>query len=178
LSPAANTLPSSKAPEVEVLPPEPVTVDDFIGAITQLWQDAQQRFLAIGDYLARARGALSPEQYALLKARLPFGKAVHSQLMMAYRAIKDGMLPETAAAAGYSVVYLAATLSDGERRQAMAEGVIRPDMRRSDLLAFRRRLRPAATRDTDLATLKRERERLLERVAEIDRQLQEVGAEP
>lgn len=173
LTPAANSLPSSKAvmAEPEILPPEPATLDDFANQINQLWQDAQQRFLTIGEYLVKAKASLSPEQYSALRTRLPFGKAVHSQLMQAYRAIKDGLLPETVASAGYSVVYLAATLSDNERQQALSEGVIRPAMKRSDLLEFRRRFRPKPLHDTDAIRLRQERERLLERIAEIDRQL-------
>lgn len=174
IAPLAQQLPSSRAStHAEVLPPDPATPDEYVAAIDRLWEDAQNSFLAIGRHLDEAQKRLSAGQFALMVERLRFGKAVRSQIMTAYRAVSAGLLPPGVEAAGYSVVYHAATLSDAERARAIREGVIRPDMRRSELIAFKRRVRAASAQHDAgrRAALEAERQRLLARIADIDREL-------
>ena len=179
IAPLAQRLPSNRpsfqrpSGHDDSLPPEPTTPDEYVETIDRLWEEAQKSFLAIGRYLEEAQKKLSAEQFAHVIERLRFGKVVRSQIMTAYRAVTAGLLPPGVEAAGYSVVYHAATLSDTERAQAVAEGVIRPDMRRTEIVAFKRRIRTnAAQRDDDRrAMLEAERQRLLARVADIDREL-------
>lgn len=92
-------------------------------------------------------------------------------------AARFALLPPGVEAAGYSVVYHAATLSDAERSQAIREGVIRPDMRRTEIIAFKRRIRATAGPRDDgrRAALEAERQRLLARIADIDRELSELA---
>lgn len=178
IAPLAQQLPSSRpAGQTEILPPEPTTPDEYVDAIDRLWEDAQKSFLAIGRHLDEAQKKLSAEQFVIMVERLRFGKAVRSQIMTAYRAVTAGLLPPGVEAAGYSVVYHAATLSDAERSQAIREGVIRPDMRRTEIIAFKRRIRaPAGPHDDGRrAALEAERQRLLARIADIDRELSELA---
>lgn len=176
LEPVAKSLPSSKPfAEPEILPPEPRTVDDYAAEIGRLWEDAQRTFLRIGEYLDAAQAKLSAEEFATLVARLPFGKSARSQLMRAYRAIKSGSLPTGVERAGYVTVYQITTLSEPERQQALAQGIIRPDMRREDLLAFKRQVR--ATQVDRRAELERERDRLRAEVERAQRRLAEIERE-
>ncbi|NYZ14589.1 hypothetical protein HL658_18725 [Azospirillum sp. RWY-5-1] len=178
IAPLAEQLPSSRTPAaVEILPPEPTTIDDYVAAIDQLWEDAQRGFIAIGRHLDEAQRKLPPEQFAALVSRLRFGKAVRSQIMTAYRAVNGGLLPRGIEAAGYSVVYQVATLSDQERQRAIAEGVIRPDMRREEVIAFKRRLRTSPTgasspsNNNRRVALEAEKARLLRRLDEVEQEL-------
>lgn len=181
IAPLANQLPSSRpAVSAEVLPPEPATVDDYIATIDRLWEDAQRGFLAIGRYLDEAQKKLPPEEFTDLVGRLRFGKAVRSQIMTAYRAVSAGLLPNGIEVAGYSVVYQVATLSDEERQRALKEGVIRPDVRREEVVAFKKRLRGAGSGRYPLpgtsrrSALEAERARLLRRLEELERELAEL----
>jgi len=140
LKPLASQLPSSKPVE---LPPK--TIDDYRERIGVLWTDAQQTFLKIGDLLNRAKSALDPADFVKLCDQLPFGKSARSQLMSACRAITAGELPAGCERAGYGAVYLCTTLTPDERQTAIAQGVIGPSMRQSDLARFRATLRMAPT---------------------------------
>lgn len=178
IAPLAQQLPSSRpAAPADAPPPEPATPDEYVEAIDRLWEDAQKSFLAIGRHLDEAQKKLSTEQFALMIERLRFGKVVRSQIMTAYRAVTAGLLPPGVEAAGYSVIYHAATLSDAERAQAVAEGVIRPDMRRTEIIAFKRRIRTNAAQfnDAHRTALEAERKRLLARLSDIDRALSELA---
>ena len=178
IAPLAQQLPSNRpSSQVDVLSPDPSTPDEYVEAIDQLWEEAQKSFLAIGRHLNEAQKKLSAEQFALMIERLRFGKVVRSQIMTAYRAVTAGLLPPGVEAAGYSVVYHAATLSDAERVQAIAEGVIRPDMRRTEIIAFKRRIRTNARPRDDRrqAALEAEKQRLLARISDIDRELSELA---
>lgn len=182
IAPLAEQLPSNRTPvAVEVLAPDPTTVDDYVAAIDRLWEDAQRGFIAIGRHLDEAQRKLPPDQFAALAARLRFGKAVRSQIMTAYRAVNGGLLPRGIEAAGYSVVYQVATLSDQERQRAIAEGVVRPDMKRQDVIAFKRRLRTSPTGtstpsvNSRRAALETEKARLLLRLDEVEQELSRLG---
>lgn len=178
IAPLAQQLPSSRpAARADSPPPEPATPDEYVEAIDRLWEDAQKSFLAIGRHLDEAQKKLSAEQFALMIERLRFGKVVRSQIMTAYRAVTAGLLPPGVEAAGYSVIYHAATLSDAERAQAVAEGVIRPDMRRTEIIAFKQRIRTNAAQLNDVrrTALEAERKRLLARLSDIDRALSELA---
>lgn len=181
IAPLAEQLPSSRAVvTAEVLPPDPTTVDDYVATIDRLWEDTQRGFLAIGRYLNEAQKKLAADQFSELVGRLRFGKAVRSQIMTAYRAVSAGLLPNGIEAAGYSVVYQVATLSDEERQRAIQEGVIRPDVRREEVVAFKKRLRAPGTGTEPLpgtnrrSTLEAERVRLLRRLEELEKELAQL----
>lgn len=181
IAPLADQLPSSRSVTLEVIPPEPSSVDEYVAAIDHLWRDAERGFLAIGRYLHEAQSKLSPEAFSVLVGRLRFGKAVRSQLMTAYRAVSTGLVPRDIESAGYSVVYQVATMSDPERTLAREHGLIRPDVRREEVIAFKKRLR--ANRTDDHAEkpgrrqeLEAERARLVARLHAIDRELSEIAS--
>jgi hypothetical protein len=125
--------------------------------------------------------------------RLPFGKSTRSQLLSAFRCIQSGRVPAEMVVAGYSTLYQVSQLSDDEIKQAGESGLLRVDVKRTELVEFRKRLRvsnvqthspktsnkapgPAAFESAqDVASLKARREALLAELAEIERRLQEAG---
>lgn len=162
--------------EGEVFPPLPEgripqTVDEFLNRISELWEDAQQRFLRIGELLSIAETRLNEEERAALHEGLNrrFGKSARSQLMSAYRAVRDNVVPAELAAAGYGTIYMLARLSDAERQRAAEQGLLRPDVRQSEVREFWRTIRTqppsnAARR----AELEARRAKLLLEIQKID----------
>ncbi|MDW7554560.1 hypothetical protein D9623_28665 (plasmid) [Azospirillum brasilense] len=171
--------PMVQALDGDIFPPLPEgripqTVDEFINRISELWEDAQQRFLRIGELLSIAETRLSEEDRAALYEGLNrrFGKSARSQLMSAYRAIRDNVVPVEVAAAGYGTVYMLARLSDDERRQAAERGLLRSDVRQSEVRQFWKALRgPAPSNATRRAELEARRAKLLLDIQKIDDEL-------
>lgn len=168
----------------EVFPPLPEsqmprTVDEFVTRITDLWEDAQQRFLRIGELLTIAAEQLTTDEQAVLYETLNrrFGKSARSQLMSAYRAIRANIVPSEMAAAGYVTVYTLARLSEEERRQAAAAGLMRPDVRQSDVRAFFSAKRSGRSKTATRSSLEARRARLVAEIARIDAELARLEGE-
>ncbi len=89
--------------------------------------------------------------------------------MQAYRAIAGGLIPADRAPPSYSLVAELARLSDEERRLAFDEGLISPNVTRTAIVAFRRRVRSSAADDAEaeLARLLAQRERIEQRIREL-----------
>jgi hypothetical protein len=105
----------------------------------------------------------------MIEADLPFHYSTANRLMKVAAALDAGALPVDKLPPSYATVYELLTLSEDERRQAIEEGVVRPDMQRKDVTEFRKRLRqPAGNKRTRLQT---ERARLVKRLSEIDKEL-------
>ncbi|HYD31311.1 MAG TPA: hypothetical protein VEB64_10715, partial [Azospirillaceae bacterium] len=150
-------------------PPEPATLDDCADRIKSLWADAQQRLLDIGELLdwAERQFKAGGQFIAWIDASLPFKRGAAYQILKAARALRSGIVPHEVAPAGYTAVYLASTLTPEERQLALDKGVIRPDMRRQDLVAFKRSLRALPQATDERATLEAEEKRLLAKLAEV-----------
>jgi len=188
IGPIIDQLPSHKA-----APPDLKTIDDYISVINLEWRQAQDRFLKIGELIDHAERALPQTDYITLCDRLPFGKSTRSQLLSAFRCIQSGRIPVDMVSAGYSTLYQVSQLSDDEIKQANDSGLLRADVKRTELLEFRKRLRsgnlrtsspkstnkaaptPQADQGHDVASLKARRDALLKELAEIERQLLEAG---
>ena len=168
VQPLANHLPALQRRDM----PPPSTLEGFAEEIGRLWQDAQKTFLEIGQHLELAQKTLSPEAFADLCRRLPFGKSARSQLTTAYRLIQSNSLPTGCERAGYATVYLCGTLTDDERRAAVDTGIIRPDMTRADIVSFKKkRAEPKPDPANRRHQLEAERGRLLHRLREIEDEL-------
>jgi Protein of unknown function (DUF3102) len=146
------------------------TKDDYIREITSLWNDARQRFLLIGRYLNRAKEQLPHGEFqAMLRAELPFSEQVAFQMRSVAAAIDEGRFAEGELPQNYSVAYQLVTLAEQEIEVAREKKIIRPDVRRAEIIAFKRSLRPprsvTARHEKGLCA---ERERLLARLREID----------
>src|SRR5690242_7306099 len=144
---------------------------DFIRAIEVLWRGAQEKFVAIGRYLNQAKLALPHGEFEeMIERELPFGRNVAHQLRVVAESIDSGRLPAERLPKNYSTLYLIARFSDDEREKAIQADIIRPDVRRAEVLAFRERLRGGHQ-----AALLRKRDRLLAERRRIDEQLEEIA---
>jgi hypothetical protein len=183
VAPLANLLPSQNAPEIEVLPPRYRTRRDlaelrtranFAEAIGDAWIEAEENFTAIGRYLNQAKSVLNHGEFmTMVENDLPFRYSTANRLMKVAAALDVGMLPADRLPPSYATVYELLTLSDEERRQAIEEGVVRPDMQRKDVTEFRKRLRQPA--ENKCTKLQAERARLMKRLEEIDKELAAIG---
>ncbi len=149
---------------------ELATKDDYIREITSLWNDARQRFLLIGRYLNRAKEGLPHGEFqAMLRTELPFSEQVAFQMRSVAAAIDGGRFAEAELPQNYSVAYQLVTLEENELQVAREKQIIRPDIRRAEVIAFKRSVRPAKqVVSDDNEDLLAERERLLVRLREID----------
>lgn len=157
--------------------------EGYVREISRLWKQAQESFVTIGRYLLEAKKRLEHGEFeAMVANELPFSKTVAYQLRTAAEAILTGRLEKESVPPSYSTVYLLASLDDKALEKAKAERLVRPDVRRAEVLAFRARL---FSRDTEtensrrlrreLAKLEEERARIEERIAEIKAKLQGNG---
>ena len=158
---------------------EPRSPSDYVEAIEQLWAKAQSAFLDIGRLLLRAKEELPHGDYmAAVEQRLPFASRTAYQLREAARwalemdrrkTITIDRLPGS-----YSTIYLLSTLDQPTLEAADAEGLVRPELRRAELIAWRRQ---RGGRVVDRRSLNARRERLLRERARLDEELRRVEAE-
>ena len=106
----------------------------------------------------------------MLEKDLPFSYAVGHKLMQVAAAVEAGMLP-CDNLPPYSVAYQLVTLKPGERMAAMDAGLVRADVRREEILEFRRKLRAGTNHRVEEAELARKLQRLLERRHKLDEEI-------
>jgi len=150
----------------EIAPTSPATREEFAARIGMLWKDAQRTFVEIGRQLQRAKAQLPHGDFeAMVERDLPFGKNAAYKLRVVAEAIDTGRLPSDLAPLDYSTCYLIASLKDEELAMAQERNLVRPDVTRADLLAFRRSLKPHLHSEEEIrAALVAERDRLVKRI--------------
>jgi len=163
VQPLAEQLPSISRSSASQ-PSNPTTVEEFDNQIRSLWATAQQTFIAIGQHLHQAQLALSSEDFIDLCSRLPFGKSARSQLMTAYRLIEAKKLPAGCERAGYATIYLCASLTDDECKEAIETGTIAPDMTRAQIIAFKQAKRQAKSRSNVVSSAARKPSQRVEEI--------------
>ena len=183
VAPLANLLPSQEVRNAKVLPPhrrmrqdlaELRTRANFADAIGEAWTEAEENFTTIGRYLNHAKSVLNHGEFmGMVEADLPFRYSTANRLMKVAAALDAGALPADRLPPSYATVYELLTLSDEERRQAIKEGVVRPDMQRKDVTEFRKRLRQPD--QSKRAKLETEREKLRKRLQEIEAELASIA---
>lgn len=158
---------------------EPEAPDDYVEAIGRLWGRAQTAFLDIGRLLIRAKERLPHGEYTTaVEDRLPFASRTAYQLREAARwalemdkrrTITLDRLPGS-----YSTIYLLSTLEPPLLIAAEAEGIVRPELRRSELIAWRKaRSRGAEQRPL----LEARRSKLLKERNRLDAELRQIEIE-
>ncbi|MCR0985413.1 DUF3102 domain-containing protein [Roseomonas populi] len=170
---------------------EPRRPEDYVSEIARLWERAQGAFLEIGRLLIRAKEMLPHGEYtSAVEENLPFSGRTAYQLREAARWALEmdraKTIPVEKLPGSYSTIYLLSTLDPPTLKKAEADGLIRPELKRAELIAWRRdRGAPSvsASRKALLARkhkLQRERERLDDELRRIEAQLTEgeSSAEP
>lgn len=162
---------------LEAIRNEPQVAEDYVATISHLWRQAQGTFLDIGKLLIRAKDTLAHGEYTeAVEARLPFSGRTAYQLREAARwamemdrlqAISLTQLP-----GAYSTIYLLSTLDRASLERAKHDGLIRPDLRRAELVAWRRKRmgEPVTTR----ADLEARREKLRRDMDRLEAELREI----
>ena len=150
----------------------------YVLELTRLWREAQDRFVAIGEYLIHAKETLPHGEYEkMVEADLPFGRAVAHTLRTVAAAVHEGRLAKPELPRSYTTAYFLATLSPGQLALARERGLVRQDVSRSTVDAFRRELRQPRAIDGTASKLAKERGKLKLQLAAIQRRLAQIAVE-
>jgi hypothetical protein len=151
--------------------------EDYVGEITRLWGQAQEKFFLIGKYLMQAKIRLPHGEYEDMIARdLPFGKKAAHMIRAAAEAIESGRFQANEVPPNYSVVYALATLTDDQLALARSQGLVNPKVTRPKVMAFKRSfLPPPDARPSDksllLEQLREQRRRLDEEIRRLEEEI-------
>jgi hypothetical protein len=156
---------------------QPETPEDYVEAISRLWSRAQTAFLDIGRLLIRAKETLPHGEYTMaVEERLPFAARTGYQLREAARWALEMDRRQTitldALPSSYSTIYLLSTFDPPTLEEAQREGLVRPGLRRAELVAWRR-----GRGGQRLQSLQARREKLLRERARLDEELRRIEAE-
>ena len=145
--------------------------DGYAREIGKLWDETQQKFIAIGRYLVSAKQTLPHGEYErMVETMLPFGSSAARKLRTVAEAVDTARLPIVSLPRRYVNAYELAVLPEQELRQAEKRQLVRPDVTRREIEAFKREIRqPNHSRHVELL---RERQRLMARLAAIDAELE------
>jgi Protein of unknown function (DUF3102) len=159
---------------------QPQRAEEYVSEISRLWNRAQDAFLEIGRLLIRAKDTLPHGEYvAAVEAELPFSARTAYQLREAARWATGGTVPMERLPGSYSTIYLLSTFKPPLLKEAERDGLIRPELKRAELIEWRRRKSGAGEGEEEvrsrLARLKRERAKLDEEIAQLEAELTEVA---
>lgn len=150
------------------------TEAEVVSEIDKLWGEAQEKFLAIGRYLVQAKLRFHRSYEASILPLLPFGKGVAYQLRAIAVAVDEGRLLEDEMPRSYATAYQLVSLPPSQFDLARKENLVRRDVLRREVEAFRIRLRGSDPLQ-DRGTLQREKERLEAEAARIAGRLAEIS---
>ena len=158
---------------------DPRTPEDYVAEIGRLWSKAQMAFLDIGRLLIRAKETLPHGEYlASVENRLPFSGRTSYQLREASRWALEmdrrQTIPLARLPGSYSTIYLLSTLDPRTLEAAESEGIVRPDLRRAELIAWRK---TKGGTGADRSLLEARRNRLLRERERLDEELRRIEAE-
>ena len=151
---------------------------EVVEEIGKLWREAQEKFLAIGRYLVRSKIQFHRTFEAVILPQLPFGKGVAYQLRAVAVAVDEGRLLEEELPYSYATAYQLVSLPPEHMELARKENLVRRDVLRREVEAFKIRLRidSASGKEAKLLQewrrIKSEMKRLAERASAIE---QEIG---
>jgi hypothetical protein len=168
--------PDRRAEEFTLAIPDSDRREDYVATVTALWNRARDCFVAIGRALEQAKARLPHGEFERMVANdLPFNKSVAHQIRVAAAAVSSGRLPARQLPGNYTTIYHLATLDAEALSQAEKAGLFRPNLRRSEVIAFKRQfLRFNAARTEALI---RERTLILRKQAELQERLAAIEVE-
>ena len=157
----------------------PVNAADYVEQINELWKQAKDSFLNIGKLLIQAKDTLPHGEYTIaVEANLPFSARTAYQLREAARWAVDMERTQTISLdrlpGSYSTIYLLSTLDHDTLAAAATAGLVRPELRRAELIAWRKN-RIKAPLD-QRAVLEAKREQLQRERDRLDAELQRIDA--
>lgn len=115
---------------------------EFAAEIAHRYGRIKDEFLAIGRMLNHAKATLPHGEFIpMLRVSLPFAEDTAEKLMVVAENVDARRIDPQALPPAYSIAYQIASLKDHELAQAVAEGLVRPDVQRKEIEAFKRRVR-------------------------------------
>ncbi len=161
--------------------------DEFVEEIDRLWKSAQTTFLTIGRYLVQAQIKLKLADRkeegkqtfaAFVEHRLPFGYQVAYQLRKVAEAVDHNVLNLEELPSSYATAYQLTTLDPSRLEEArrMDPPLVRADVKREEIVAFKRKIAreaPAPTQDQAKRVKQLERRRKV-LIAQRDKILAEL----
>lgn len=155
----------------------PLEGDELVSEIGKLWDETQQKFLAIGRYLVRAFDLYQGNFEETVLARLPFGRIVAYQLRAVAEAVDSEKLPEGRLPRSYATAYKLVSMPALDYEEAKKRGIVRIDVTRPEVEAFKRQLREERLRDLNRTEfLHQERAHLRAEIARMEDRLQSALA--
>ncbi|MBY0332199.1 MAG: DUF3102 domain-containing protein [Acetobacteraceae bacterium] len=160
---------------------DPQRPEEFVSEISRLWSRAQGAFLEIGRLLIRAKEMLPHGEYvAAVEGELPFSARTAYQLREAARWAVGGRVPLDQLPPSYSTIYLLSTLEPPILEEAERDGLIRPELKRAELIEWRRRRAGLsdgrAEKQARLERLRREHARIEEEMRQLETELSKTAA--
>ena len=152
------------------------SVDDYVREIETLWGEAAETFLLIGRWLNKAKETLAHGEYQrMVEERLPFDRSRAYQLRQVALMVDRGRVAEPDLPRSSGTAFLFASLDNEALTKAKQEGVLRPDVRRQDVIEWKRRILGApqneAERRKRLAALQTRIERYKSQLALAEQEL-------
>ncbi|MBP2302165.1 DUF3102 domain-containing protein [Azospirillum picis] len=158
------------------------TRQEFAQEIRYHWNRSRKEFLSIGRYLNRAKEILPHGDFeSMIQSDMPFSVETAFRFRAVAEAVDTGRLSLEVLPGAESVAYQIVTMSPEELERAKAEGLIRPDVTRRQLIEFKRSLRPPkdVTPNDRRRQLLDEYARLASRIAAIREELRrDHGLDP
>src|SRR5271166_6081773 len=140
------------------------------GEVRHHWGTARDAFLSIGRALRLAEERLTPQEFLRLRRgsdRLfPFADSVATQLRKIAEAVDSGRIPESECPGSYFNAYQLAVLPDHQLKIAADRNLVRADVTRAEVLAFRAELKGTNSPPPNhvaIQQIERERAKLIER---------------
>ncbi|CAO3410942.1 DUF3102 domain-containing protein [Azospirillum largimobile] len=158
------------------------TRQEFAQEIRYHWNRSRKEFLSIGRYLNRAKEILPHGEFeAMIESDMPFSVETAFRFRAVAEAVDTGRLSLDVLPGAESVAYQIVTMTPDELERAKAEGLVRPDVTRRQLIDFKRSLRPPkdVTPNDRRRQLLAEYARLRARMAEVRDELRrDHGIDP
>jgi hypothetical protein len=161
---------------------QPQRPEEFVSEISRLWQRAQGTFLDIGKLLIRAKDTLPHGEYtAAVEAQLPFSARTAYQLREAARWALEmdrrQAIPLARLPGSYSTIYLLSTFDPPTLEEAAQVGLIRPELRRAELIAWRQTRQGGGEGEgADRAALEAKRQKLRREKERLEDELRRIEA--
>ncbi|MCB4825370.1 hypothetical protein [Roseicella aerolata] len=172
---------SLRSAQIE-LPEEAFTrITSVVRDVSRHFGNMRDEAVKVGRRLLRLREEHSAVYAALFRivdgrCAMPFSPATASRMCAVARFVDEGKVPQDRLPLAYSAAYEIVRLDDeGLLLEAEKDGLVSPRTSRSAVLTWKRGRRPVL--DDPRRVLLEEKTRLLERLARIDDELRELGAE-
>jgi hypothetical protein len=150
------------------------------GQVAEAWNNAKAAYLECGRALIAVDSVLDPAERDALRrgfSRLfPFSETVASQFRQIAKAVDSGRIPIETCPGSYSTAYQLALLTSDQLEIARTRGLVRADVSRHAVLAFRREVRSIVGTPKEAIDLPKLRAELRRLDAEVRRGLEALVA--